>query len=629
MEIREFAERILFEPSLETKLATVGRLSDDAPGRSRPAPAEPAREAACRLQSSDSGRQPQFPGRGELEREHSRGLALHFFANHELMALELMALALLRFPDAPRHWRKSVVATMRDEQRHARLYLRRMAAHGVGLGDIAANDHFWRIGVGMDSPLTYSAVVGLTLEQANLDFAAYYRQVFLELGDDKTAGVLQQVLDDEVHHVRRGLNYLQRFKRPEQSVWSAWESALPPGLSPVNAKGRGFVVEPRRRAGLSDAFIDRLRVLSRSGGRAPTVWCAEGLEPDLDLLPLPLCRRDDALIVRRAPTLAWLARFQAAGFELPELIARPERAGGDGAEAEADGQRQADTSDLSALAERRIGALMPWRWTEGSRALLTPLMATAPARQATDQPDLQTLLCRLRQEQGLPAQPTAAPALVHLDFLLRIERAGTFTSLGTCRQLLDAAGNHRGSVLGRQDTGLDRAVLRYLHSGEGSGTSRVLQKLAARLGHALATDGVLGPASLRAVVYRDPHSGALCLDPLVAIAAWPTLAHVGRQLDRRVARSSRGLWWLADRADVGRAGVADFQSLVDRLGEALPTRRDPIAGAPLRQGVLATTDPSLARERLGLLMVANGREELSEGLRSCGLADPFELKYTG
>jgi hypothetical protein len=43
----------------------------------------------------------EFPGTRHLEQNHERGRLLHFFGNHELLATELMALVLLKFPGAP------------------------------------------------------------------------------------------------------------------------------------------------------------------------------------------------------------------------------------------------------------------------------------------------------------------------------------------------------------------------------------------------------------------------------------------------------------------------------------------------------------------------------------------------
>lgn len=42
----------------------------------------------------------------------------HFLTNHELLAAELMALVLLKFPDAPKDYRAGVYEAMREEQMH-------------------------------------------------------------------------------------------------------------------------------------------------------------------------------------------------------------------------------------------------------------------------------------------------------------------------------------------------------------------------------------------------------------------------------------------------------------------------------------------------------------------------------
>ena len=80
---------------------------------------------------------------------------LHFFANHELMAAELMALALLKFPDTPARFRRGVARTLRDEQEHLRLYMERMSASGVAFGRIPVSDFFWRAISPMPTPLDF------------------------------------------------------------------------------------------------------------------------------------------------------------------------------------------------------------------------------------------------------------------------------------------------------------------------------------------------------------------------------------------------------------------------------------------------------------------------------------------
>lgn len=88
-----------------------------------------------------SGRS-SFPGTANLADDRARGLVLHFFANHELLALELMALALLKWPEAPDGFRSGLVQTMIEEQNHMRLYLERMRDLKVQFGEAPLNAFF-------------------------------------------------------------------------------------------------------------------------------------------------------------------------------------------------------------------------------------------------------------------------------------------------------------------------------------------------------------------------------------------------------------------------------------------------------------------------------------------------------
>src|SRR5687767_11168115 len=125
MELRQLAEQILFATTLEEKLRCPANITDEQPGRALASPVAPGRSAELRFKPQGTG-QGEFPGAHRLEKESERGRLLHFFANHELLATELMALALLKFPDAPTAFRRGVLQTLKDEQEHTRLYLRRM-----------------------------------------------------------------------------------------------------------------------------------------------------------------------------------------------------------------------------------------------------------------------------------------------------------------------------------------------------------------------------------------------------------------------------------------------------------------------------------------------------------------------
>ena len=157
MEIRAFAEQVLYAERIEDKLARPNHITDQNPGQPILVPAKPRRPASLEF---GKDRIP-FPHAEKLEGAKERGRVLHFFANHELLALELMALVLLRFPEAAPRFRRGLVATMFDEQRHLSSYLERMRSLGVELGELGLSDFFWTALKDTPSPLHF--VAGMSL----------------------------------------------------------------------------------------------------------------------------------------------------------------------------------------------------------------------------------------------------------------------------------------------------------------------------------------------------------------------------------------------------------------------------------------------------------------------------------
>ncbi len=385
MELREFAERILCATTLEEKLIDPpgGRLNDERPGAAWDSVVEPGRPAELRFKPSGSDKpgtagKAEFPGLHGLDTEAGRGKVLHFFANHELLATELMALALLRFPDAPPAFRRGVLHTLREEQEHVRLYLDRMKACGVAFGELPVSGYFWRSVSPMRQPMDFVTGLSLTFEQANLDFARVFSRGFAEAGDLETAALLRRILHDEIGHVAHGLKWFRQWKDPNSSDWDAFCGALHFPLSPQRAKGVEFNEEARRAAGLEPEFIAQLDLFARSKGRTPQVFLfnplAEGyiargpgftpaaparqLARDLAHLPQFLARRDDVVVVPEAPAPDFLATLKSAGFELPEFVVAPE------------GVRLGN-----GLGERKLGGLRPWAWAPDSLERLSPLFS--------------------------------------------------------------------------------------------------------------------------------------------------------------------------------------------------------------------------------------------------------------
>lgn len=383
MEIREFAERVLWATTLDEKLAPPGaELTDDRPGPPVPAPEHPGRPAELRFKPP-GGRNRDFPDLRALEQERERGRLLHFFANHELLATELMALVLLRFPDAPAAFRRGVVQTLQEEQDHTRMYCRRMAECGLTFGEMPVSGYFWRAVSPMAHPIDFVAGLSLTFEQANLDFCRQFATAFEAVGDDRTAGLLDGIYRDEIAHVAHGLKWFRRWKDPAQTDWEAFQSQLKFPLSPQRAKGGVLNVEGRRAAGLDPGFIAELDVFSQSKGRTPRVHVfnpftdahlAQGrsfvpgklqrqLAEDLSTLPQFLARQDDVVLVPQRPSAAFLSGLKRAGFPLPEFIETGPK----------------PVIAIQELSSRKLGGLSPWAWGPDSLELLKPLQGSLPS----------------------------------------------------------------------------------------------------------------------------------------------------------------------------------------------------------------------------------------------------------
>jgi uncharacterized ferritin-like protein (DUF455 family) len=195
------------------------------------------------------------------------------------MAVELFAWALLRWPKLPAALRRGWLGILAEEQAHCRLYLSRLAAHGSRIEEHSLSGYFWRqapaIAASPHGAKAFLCAMGLTLEQANLDFSLTYRDAFRDAGDEESARVCQRVHDDEVQHVRLAATWLERLSQPNAGGASPlrdidlYLEAVPFPMSPARAKGRRFDVPARRRAGLSEEFIEQVRTSQSSRHAKP------------------------------------------------------------------------------------------------------------------------------------------------------------------------------------------------------------------------------------------------------------------------------------------------------------------------------------------------------------------------
>lgn len=244
------------EGKLERPPAELLRAESIAPHEARWHP-KPVRGRGLEM---ESGAQ-RLPKLHQLESTESRVLCLARFAHHELQAVELFAWILLGIPEMPRQLQRALLVTLSEEQLHCELYLERIRELG-GHFDGPHSDYFWKHAEVIrtaENPLTaFLSVMGMTLEQANLDFTLMYRDAFAKVGDQASAAIIQQVHDDEIRHVRLARRWLLE-ETGQGSDLEAFQSEAPFPFTLGRAKGRRFHTEPRFAAGLSQEFVDAVK----------------------------------------------------------------------------------------------------------------------------------------------------------------------------------------------------------------------------------------------------------------------------------------------------------------------------------------------------------------------------------
>ena len=397
IQLQAFAAQVLFGKTLEEKLSFPrDEIVDTAPGKPIKTPRELSRPPELVLRDSATPSN-SHPKASKLVDERERGRLLHFFGNHELLATELMALALLKFPDAPASFRQGILETLKEEQIHTKLYMHRMKQCGIEFGELPLSDYFWRSVSSMEDPLDYVTRLSLTFEQANLDYSREYKTIFEQVGDDTTANILDKIYRDEIDHVGFGLKWFRKWKTNGKTDWESFRERLVFPLSPARAKGNAFNRKGRLEVGLDEAFIQELQLFNQSKGRTPNLlWFNPGaeqsaarneavrtdaalrvLQGDLDLLPAYLAKGGDILFCARTPSPEFQQRLQSLGFTLPEW-----------AEYNAE-----DELPSAPAVERKIGSIAPWAWTPDSIAFFKHT-----ARNLTRRMDPNTLWNSKRRE---------------------------------------------------------------------------------------------------------------------------------------------------------------------------------------------------------------------------------------
>jgi len=245
-------------------------LSEDLAIKLTPPPPpkmwEPA-PAPCRLtvpgrprELALASRAPKSPKQGALRSPERRAELMHTFLHHELQAAELMAWALLAFPETPLAFRRGLLGVLGDEVRHMGLYQAYLTALGFTYGSFPVRDWFWERVPKCPAPAHFAASMGIGFEGGNLDHTQRFAQRLRAAGDERGAELEERIGREEIAHVRFALSWFRHFAGGDG--FELWTTYLVSPLTPTVMRGAPINRKSRLESGMSEPFIDDLAAWS-------------------------------------------------------------------------------------------------------------------------------------------------------------------------------------------------------------------------------------------------------------------------------------------------------------------------------------------------------------------------------
>ena len=229
---------------------------------------DPAREACFRIVHLHE----DVPDVGGMGPEHRRQ-RLHREYNQEVQTIEIAALCLSDFPDAPWDLRMELARQCWDEARHAALIYRRLEASGGRKGQYPIANLDWSVVAMLDSLVARLAIQNRTFEAGSLDIESVAIPMFREAGDPDTAQVLEAIEADEIHHVRFANDWLKRLTDANPRAVLKVAAAVAWLKRVVDATGGESLHqipterEVRRQAGFSPAEIGEVERIEQRVNR--------------------------------------------------------------------------------------------------------------------------------------------------------------------------------------------------------------------------------------------------------------------------------------------------------------------------------------------------------------------------
>lgn len=148
----------------------------------------------------------------------SRRERLHRHMNNETGAIEIAAQCLVDFPDAPWELRMQLARQCYDESRHVAALYRRLLELGGRKGEFPISNYEWGVTCMQDSLAGRLAIQNRTFEAGLMDLLGNLRKMWVNAGDETTAEVLDNILVDEIGHVRFANQWIRKLAEKDRRI---------------------------------------------------------------------------------------------------------------------------------------------------------------------------------------------------------------------------------------------------------------------------------------------------------------------------------------------------------------------------------------------------------------------------
>jgi uncharacterized ferritin-like protein (DUF455 family) len=151
---------------------------------------------------------------------------LHRHMTNEMTSVDMAAVCVAEFPDAPWELRMELARQAWDEARHVRVLHRRLKELGGHKGEFPITTLEWDITCACDNLVGRITIQNRTLEAGAMDVIGLITQTVRAAGDETSADILDGINTDEIQHVRFANRWIKKLAQKNPRVLMQMAAAI-------------------------------------------------------------------------------------------------------------------------------------------------------------------------------------------------------------------------------------------------------------------------------------------------------------------------------------------------------------------------------------------------------------------